>query len=412
VLVAVLAGSSFLLWRTVDRKMPHVNSDLLIRVVGTRDALRGMNPYSAAVLRDIQTAYYGHTLKPHSPNDPEHFDYPALIVPLLAPFVGLSWPAIRVGFLCVVVPGFMISSFWWVRILRPAASALTLISVVALSLFAWPTVWGLRLQQPTLVIAILVAAGCYALVRGADSVAGVCMAVSLVKPQVSLPVSLWLLAWSVRHRCWRFSIGFAATLFTLWALTETMVPGWFPKWIGDMGSYMSFTAPVCEMVFGKPVGLVLTVLLGAWSILILWGMLGKESDAEEFGRALALGLAATLLIIPVEFPIIYDQVCLLPSIVVLLFVRPRSSGAVLFRALTMISVAFGFLAVILVAASAVFQPSDPVGMALLFMNQPLPIVALVALLFTVEEQGWSSTGLKKYWIRARYAIQAKSVAAP
>ena len=141
-------------------------------------------------------------------------------------------------------------------------------------------------------------------------------------------------------------------------------------------------------------------------------MLGQESDAEEFGRALALGLAATILIIPVEFPIIYDQVFLLPSIVVLLFVRPRNSGAVLFRALTMFSVVFGFLAVILAAASVVFQPRDPVGIAFLFMHQPLPILALVALLFTAEEQGWSSTGLTKYWGRARSAIQARSAAAP
>ena len=398
-LTAIIAISSLLQFQIWDKRVPATHSDLLPRIVGTRDALKGMNPYSPTVLRDIQTTYYGHPLPPHDKRDPQYFSYPALIIPLIAPFVHLHWTFIRTAFVWSMLAGFALSSFWWMRIVRPAVSGMTYMLVIVLSASSWPVVWGLRQRQPTMAIAVLLAAACFSLVRRLDLLAGACMALSMVKPQIGLPLTLWLIAWSLRHRRWRFPVGFAVTLSALWVVTDVMVPGWFMEWIHSLGAYEAINSPICEMLAGKWVGLAATILLGAWSIGLLWGMLNQDSQSEGFVRAIALALAATILIVPMQSTFMYDQVLLLPAILLIAFSKPSGSGAVWLRRLTLTCIGWEFISVLVSAAGEVIQPRVLAWFVLPFVDQILPIVALASLLLIAEELSWSSSGLKRYWLR-------------
>lgn len=397
-LTAIIAISSLLQFQTWDRRIPASHSDLLPRIVGTRDALKGMNPYSPAVLRDIQIAYYGHPLSPNDRRDPQYFSYPALIIPLLAPIAHLPWHVIRMAFVWLVLPGFVLSSFWWIRMILPSGRFLTYFWVVVLSASSWPAVWGLRQRQPTMAIAILLASACFSLVRRSDLLAGACMAIALVKPQISLPLLLWLVVWSIRHRRWRFPISVVLVLSGLWAVTEMIVPGWLMEWIRSLGSYEAINSPICEMLAGRWVGLAATILLGAWSIWLLWGMLSQDSESEGFVRAIALALAATILIVPMQSTFIYDQVLLLPAIFLIVISKPSGGGAVLLRNLTLICIGWEFISVLVSTVGEVIQPRLLVWFVLPFVDQILPIVALAALLLIYEGSNWSSSGLKKYWL--------------
>src|SRR5438270_11103744 len=68
-------------------------SDLYPRWLGARELLlRGRNPYSKEITREIQTGYYGRPLDPSRPEDPkdeERFAYPVYVTFLLAPSVRL-----------------------------------------------------------------------------------------------------------------------------------------------------------------------------------------------------------------------------------------------------------------------------------------------------------------------------------
>ncbi len=396
-LTAVIVISSLFQFQLWDKRVPATHSDLLPRVVGTRDALEGMNPYSPTVLRDIQTAYYGHPLPPHDKRDPQYFSYPALIIPLIAPFVHLRWTFIRTAFVWSMLAGFALSSFWWMRMVRPAVSGMTYMLVIILSASSWPVVWELRQRQPTMAIAVLLAAACFSLVRRLDLLAGACMALSMVKPQIGLPLTLWLIVWSLRHRRWRFPAGFAVTLSALWVVTDVMVPGWFMEWIQSLKAYTSINAPLCEMLAGKWVGLLATAVLGLWSIWILWGMLDRNSDSEGFVQAITLALAATLLVVPMQPTFIYDQVFLFPAILILIFSTPSRADTVWMRRLTLICIGAEFALVSLSAVGELFTPNWLVWFVLPFVDQILPLVALVALLLMSQELRWSSYRLKMYW---------------
>jgi hypothetical protein len=402
VLTVIIVISSLIQFHIWDKRIPASHSDLLPRIVGTRRALHGMNPYSPAVLRDIQTAYYGHPLPPHDKRDPQYFSYPALIIPLLAPFSHFHWSFVRMAFVWFMLAGFALSAFWWMRMVRPSGQILTYIFVIALSASSWPVVWGLRQRQPTMAIAILLAAACFSLVRRFDLLAGACMALSMVKPQIGLPLTLWLAVWSFRHRRWKFPLGFAVTLSALWAVTNTMVPGWFMEWINSLAAYTSINAPLCEMLAGKWVGLLATAVLGLWSIWILWGMLDRDSDSDGFMQAIALALAATILIVPMQPTFVYDQVLLLPAILILISSKPSGAGAVWLRRLTLICIAGEFASILISTAGEIFEPKQLVWFVLPFINQVLPIIALLALLLLAEEFKWSPFGLKQFgprWIR-------------
>ena len=303
-------------------------------------------------------------------------------------------------FVWSMLAGFALSAFWWMRLVRPVLptrQTLTYILVIVLSASSWPVVWGLRQRQPTMTIAILLAAACFSLVRRFDLLAGACMALSMVKPQIGLPLTLWLIVWSLRHQRWKFPIGFAVTLSVLWVATNMMVPGWFMEWIHSLTAYTSINAPLCEMLAGKWIGLPATVALGLWSIWLLWGMLDRHSDSEGFVQAIALALAATLLVVPMQPTFIYDQVLLLPAILILTFATPSGTGAIWLRRLTLTCVGGEFVAVLIGAVGELFAPKWLAWFVLPFADQVLPIAALVALLLLAEESRWSPSNLRKYW---------------
>src|SRR5580692_4731632 len=77
-------------------------SDLYPRWLGARELLlRGRDPYSAEVKREIQTGYYGRPLDPSRPYDPRDqagFAYPVYVVFCLAPTIGLPFAIVQKAF--------------------------------------------------------------------------------------------------------------------------------------------------------------------------------------------------------------------------------------------------------------------------------------------------------------------------
>lgn len=410
-MLAVLALASIAQMVTIARCLPMVHSDLWTRVIGTRYALKGIDPYSAEVSRVIQTHFYGHPLPPNSTWDPEHFDYPALIVPLLAPFANLPWRWVQFGFLLVTIPAFVASSYWWAKRLLPSASSDYRLALVGLSLFAWPTVWAFRVQQPTIAFALLITAGSLALVREWDVVAGVCMAVALIKPQVSLPLVLWFTAWSIRHRRGRFPVSLLITLAGLTGAAEWMVPGWFHPWVADVTKVGHFTTPIYRTLLGNWLGGGLIVLLGAWSIWLLWGMLDAESNSRRFVLAVSLALAATLMLTPVYFAAVYDAIFLIPAIFLIAFAKPKRRVTRVFQWIAMGWITFSFILLLVFAIMSLTAPDVPFPSMLLMASYPILALVLPPILLIAEEQEWSSTGFMQWRKRARKAERTESAAA-
>ena len=298
-------------------------SDLYPRWLGTRELLlRGRNPYSAQITREIQQGYYGRPLDParaEDPKDEQGFAYPAYVVFLLAPTAGLPFHEVQVGFRWLLIVLAAASILLWLRVLRWKPSCgMTLIFIVLMQ--GWlPMVQGIKLQQLSLLVAGLLAACCACLAGGWLSCAGILLALATVKPQLAWPLVVWLLLWAASE--WRsrrnFVISFALTMLLLLGGSELLLPGWPRMFVEAIAQYHRYTQnqSVLVWMFGTIAGRILEVVSTLACAVCVWRVRRESATSAAFGQAASLVLALTVVVVPMFAP--YNQVLLAPAILAL-----------------------------------------------------------------------------------------------
>ncbi len=299
-------------------------SDLYPRWLGARELLlHGRNPYSAEITREIQQGYYGRPLDPARPNDPKDqqgFAYPAYVVFLLAPTVKLPFATLQTGFRWFLVLLAAGSVLLWLSLLRWRPSFGAVGILIALTLGWWPMVQGIKLQQLTLLVAGLLAACGACLAGGWLLLAGALLAMATIKPQLTWPLVLWLCLWAASD--WRsrrrFVFGFGFVMLLLLGGAQLLLPGWLGMFVEAIRRYHRYTQnqSVLAVLFGSITGRILEAASAIACAVSIWPIRKEASTNPAFGRAFALVLALTVLIVPMFAP--YNQVLLAPAILVLL----------------------------------------------------------------------------------------------
>jgi len=300
-------------------------SDLYPRWLGARELLlHGRNPYSAEITREIQQGYYGRVLDPARPDDPKDqqgFAYPAYVVFLLAPTVGSPFHAVQTGFRWLLIALAPVSVLLWLRMLRWKAPCATT-AILAILMVGWlPMVQGIKLQQLSLLVSGLLAACGACLTGGWLFCAGAILALATIKPQLAWPLALWLLVWAGSD--WRarrrFVFGFAFFMLLLLGGAEVVLPGWLRMFLDAIREYHQYTQnrSVLVWMFGGAVGRILEAASVLGCGLCVWRARREPASSTAFGRAFALVLALTVVIVPMFAP--YNQVLLAPAILALVW---------------------------------------------------------------------------------------------
>jgi hypothetical protein len=299
-------------------------SDLYPRWLGARELLlHHRDPYSPEVTREIQIGYYGRVLDPTHPADPKDqqaFAYPVYVVFLIAPTIGFPFSAVQEVFrwlLFVLVIG---TVPLWLRAFRWRPSTLVAATLIVLTLGFFPIVQGLKLQQLTLAVCGLIA-GCVLLLgSGQLLLAGILLALATIKPQLVLPLVVWLILWTCSDFRQRrnFLWGFGGTMALLLGAAQWVLPGWIGSFWMALAAYRQYT--------GSPVSVLATVttpaigaILGVIAVMLLgigcWRTRRAESDAPAFALISSLVLVTTVVIIPMTA--LYNQALLLPGVFLL-----------------------------------------------------------------------------------------------
>ncbi len=312
-------------------------SDLYPRWLGARELLlHGRNPYSPEVTLEIQRGYYGRALDPRLPGDPKDqqgFAYPAYVVFLLAPTVQLQFETVVAGFRWLLLGLAIASVLLWLRVLRWKLSLGTLLILIVLMVGWLPMVQGIKLQQLSLLVAGLLA-GCGAcLVGGWLFCAGGLLALATIKPQLAWPLVLWLLVWSGND--WRsrrrFVFGFGLVMLLLLGGAQLVLPGWLGMFVEAIRQYHQYTQnqSVLFSLFGSVGGRILEVASVLGCAACIWAVRREPATSAAFGRAFALVMALTVVVVPMFAP--YNQVLLAPAILALLW--SESSGVLILPAI-------------------------------------------------------------------------------
>jgi hypothetical protein len=323
------------------KQIPRGNlSDLYPRWLGARELLlHHRNPYSREVALEIQEGYYGRRLdaaRLNDPKDQQGFAYPVYVVFLLAPLVGIPFPELLIIFYWSLVVLTAASVWLWLRTLRWQFPLIAVVACMVLTLGSFPAVQGIKLQQLSLLVAALLAGSAACVASGFLFCGGALLALATIKPQLAWPLVVWLLLWTAgdwRGRM-RLVLGFGLTMILLLGGAEIVLPGWWRMFAEAIGQYRHYTQSqsVLEVILNQMlgsaasgiVGRVGGQILGAIAILacipVLWKLRGQAADASGFSCATALVLALSVLVVPMYAP--YNQVLLLPAI--LLLVRERA----------------------------------------------------------------------------------------
>jgi hypothetical protein len=387
VLLALIAAIAAPLWHlhVIDRDMPSRHSDLVPVWMGVRALLHHENPYSDATTRKIQTEYYGRPLTTSDSVNRMGFVYPATIAIVLSILAPLSWNETRDAFLFIlpVLTAITVPLWLYVVGLRIIRSHVAIL--IVLTLASWPVLWGIRLQQPTLIVAALIASGCFLLKRGSGIGAGILLALATIKPQLAGLLIAWLVLWALVHRRWRFLGSLSVSLVLLLIGAEEIAPGWFPRWHKAGLDLLQYThqQAVLHTIFGQWIGTTLLIAIAAAIVSILWKLRRCEIGSDQFAIAVALTLATTVALLPTDLPMIYNDVFLLPAFLILIFAKPTAYYPAFARRIALALLGWGFIAPLLsVLGESIGHPSN-FWDALPFQNALLPLSVVIALAWMV-----------------------------
>jgi len=299
-------------------------SDLYPRWLGARELfLNKRNPYSPDLTRDIQAGYYGRPLDPARPNDPkdqEGFAYPLYIVFYLAPSVGLPFAAVKQAFLWLLVILSLVSALIWMRVLQWPSSPATQATVVILTMGSLAVMQGLKLQQMTMLVAGILALAILFLIADCQLLAGVLFAAATIKPQLLVLPLLWLALWTLGdlRRRYRWALAFLIVMVVQIAGAEYYLPHWIPCFWQAIREYRQYTGAisVTEVLIGTVLGTVIEVLSFALLVRVCWKSRLTPASSPAFATTTTLVLALTVLLIPTDS--VYNQVLLLPAVLMLL----------------------------------------------------------------------------------------------
>jgi hypothetical protein len=385
---------------------PDTYSDLYSPWMEARAALHHTDPYSPAVTAQIQKDIYGHVLRPTETWDPEAFVYPAFIVFPLAPFTHLPWPAVQLLF-AIVTPFVILAAAWaWLRLCQPNLGQpnmgqpnrdrLTTIAILALIVASWPAVWGCYQRQPSVFVAAAIAFSVL-LFRprsdiaseigpdiASDIASGILLALATVKPQLVLLLAAWLLLLAIRHRRWRFVSAFALALVLLVTGSLALVPGWIPHWIHATIAYTHAAGKISlpTFVFGRTIGLLADAALLLALCLRLWKLWPAPPTSPAFVQSVSLVLAVTVCLMPANPWLLFNDLLLIPALLVLSAHRPAKSFPGLLLALAATALFLALLVTPLCAALGLLVGfTINLVMPPFLLNYLLPLPVAAAILF-------------------------------
>jgi hypothetical protein len=235
----------------------------------------------------------------------------------------LDFPHLRLV-LVALLPFLTAVSFWlWLRALKWSVRPIWIAVLTLLGLCNYQILEALFAEQPGLIVGFLLASAALALRRNRVWLAGVLMALTLIKPQMTLLAIAFLLLWSFSDRQRAgFWISFLATTALLVSSSLWIWPHWIGQWLKVLLGYHRYSTPPLVALLpgatlGPYIGPAAIVVLVGTSAVLAWRERRAGAEAPGFWLTLSLLLAVTsVTVLPGQA--IYDDVILLPGIFLLL----------------------------------------------------------------------------------------------
>lgn len=291
---------------------------------------RKQNPYTPEITKEIQIGLYGRPLDTHHAGDPA--DQRMFVHPVFTDL--LFWPASQFPFSVVRVVVFFVllaltiaSVCLWLQAMSWNLQWKWVAVILLLTLSSYSALEGLYAGQLGLLVAFLLAATLASMMREKFFLAGILLALTTMKPQMTLLVTLYLLMWASQdlRRRKNLIVGLLATGLLLLGSSLAVLPGWISSWVQSVSAYRRYTAPplVRGIVISflpermaAPITILLTVIAVAMSLLLIWQSRKADLQSSQFWLTLSLLLSVTTVIL-LPGQAVYDHLILIPALLVI-----------------------------------------------------------------------------------------------
>jgi hypothetical protein len=310
------------------------------------ELLHHRDPFAPNLTPRIEAGLYGRALDRHTPADAQinyrAFSYPVFTVFLFAPLMVMPFPAVQIVLGILLPCSIVLTALLWIRILGTDLTPQGTVVAALLALATYPALEGVFAGQPSLICAAIVAGALAALAGERYLLAGIVLPWAAIKPQLILPLGLWLIVWGLSDwdRRRRFLFGLVAMGIFILAISKWAAPQWIDGWMRAVREYRQISPPsLAQFLLGRSAGLIVSLALAALSLVICWRARHESATSAGFTLATTLMLATTVLTLPSSIAV-YDQFLLLPGALWLYTQRSIIlRGSLVFRLLTLITMA-------------------------------------------------------------------------
>lgn len=209
-------------------------SDFYSRWAGARALLlEGRDPYSVKVTAEIQQVIGV---------DPSFvgkggFAYPLFTIFAFWPLVYLTYDWVQAIWMVALQWIAMATVLVLLRLKQWQPSPIGLVGLFLATLLLYPVTRTVFLGQFTLHVTLFLAIALWALESHHDAWAGVCLAMTSIKPQLVLFLVPWLMLWAIGQRRWRVLVGLLAGGGMLMLASLALFPRWPLSFLEDMLRY-------------------------------------------------------------------------------------------------------------------------------------------------------------------------------
>jgi hypothetical protein len=301
-IVTVVLLDAYATYVVFTSKFPGAN-DFYSRWAGGRAFLiDGLSPYSDEVTRRIQLGMYGHLAEEGA--DQVAFAYPMYTIYLFFPLSLIpSYPQAQALWQAILEFALLLAVFFTFRIYRWQPKPWLLTVTCFWSILFYPGARSIILGQFAIVVFVFITLALWAIEESRDILAGVCLALSTIKPQMVFLLIPLLLLWAICHRRWRLVGSFIISLALLVFSSLLPVPTWpadFVTWIVKYPGYTAIGSPIWTLThyffpqLGTPVEIVISLLV-LGHLLYTWRGVVNGSWLE-FDWVVAMTLIVTNLV--------------------------------------------------------------------------------------------------------------------
>lgn len=263
-------------------------NDFLVHWVGTQSFVKeGISPYSDDVALRIQILVYG---RPAQAGEHElRVAYPFYSVFLFLPFSLIEdFTVARAFWMTALEILIIISTFMMIRMVNWKPNFLISFLMIVFSLFWYHGLRSIINGNAVVFILFLIILSIYAIIHKQDELAGICLALITIKPQVVFAFIIFLIFWSLTNRRYRVIFWFFGSLIALIILGLFILPSWPMEFIGEVLRYPGYNPPgtpataLAEILpgIGRQLGIILSVMSAL--ILIVEWFIGRYSGENKF----------------------------------------------------------------------------------------------------------------------------------